>query len=62
LRVRIGEVSFTGPTSQIEVRPLAGPQLALTVKLASQAAGISAAAGSAAVIAWNAGDCRLVLA
>ncbi len=62
VRVRIGEVSFTGPTSQIEVRPLAAPEFALSVKLASQAAGIQAAPGSAAVIAWNAGDCRLVLA
>jgi spermidine/putrescine transport system ATP-binding protein len=62
LQVRIGEVNFTGPTSQIEVRPLARPELALTVKLASQAAGVSAEPDSAAVIAWNAGDCRLVLA
>jgi spermidine/putrescine transport system ATP-binding protein len=59
--VRIDEVNFTGPTSQIVVRPLVRPELALTVKLPSQAAGVPAAPGSEAIIAWNAGECRLVL-
>jgi spermidine/putrescine transport system ATP-binding protein len=61
LQVRVSEINFTGPTSQIVVRPLARPELALTVKLPSQAAGIRVGPGSEAVIGWNAGDGRLVL-
>lgn len=60
LEVLVAEVNFAGPTSQIVVRPVAAPDLALTVRLPSRAAGIAAVPGAAAVIAWQAGDGRLV--
>ena len=61
-RVRVEDVSFIGPVSQIQVRPAARPDLALMVKLPSRASGIPLAVGSETEIGWSDRECHVVTA
>ncbi|MCB1500135.1 MAG: ABC transporter ATP-binding protein [Bauldia sp.] len=62
VRVRIEDVSFVGPVSQVLARPLADPGQVLMVKLQSRAAGAPVAAGEEVDLAWSAGECHVVTA
>jgi spermidine/putrescine transport system ATP-binding protein len=62
VRVRIEDVSFVGPVSQVLARPLADPEQVLMVKLQSRAAGAQVAAGDEVDLAWSAGECHVVTA
>ena len=53
-------MSFVGPVSQIQVRAVARPDLALMVKLPSRAAGIPLAVGSETEIGWSDRECHVV--
>ena len=61
-RVRVEEVSFVGPVSQVRVRPLAAPDMALMVKLASRATGLPLAEGGETEIGWSERECHVVTA
>ena len=53
LRVRVEDISFVGPVSQIAVAAVAEPDLRLMVKLPSRAAGIPLAVGDETDIGWS---------
>jgi spermidine/putrescine transport system ATP-binding protein len=60
IRVRVEDMSFVGPVSQVRVRSLSNPDLALLVKLPSRATGIPLAVGSEATASWSDGECHFV--
>ena len=60
LRVRIEEVSFVGPVSQVQVRPLERPEIALMVKLLSRAGGLPLVEGGEIEIGWSDDECHLI--
>jgi len=60
LRVRVEDLSFVGPVSQVLARPLAEPERALMIKLASRASGIPLAVGDEAEVGWSAAECHVV--
>ena len=60
IAVRVEDMSFVGPVSQIQVRAVARPDLALMVKLPSRAAGIPLAVGSETEIGWSDRECHVV--
>jgi spermidine/putrescine transport system ATP-binding protein len=60
IRVRVEDTSFVGPVSQIRVRALSKPDLALLVKLPSRAAGIPLATGSETDASWSESECHFV--
>ncbi len=62
VRVRVEDMSFVGPVSQVQVRPLAKPELALMVKLPSRASGIRLAVGRETEVGWSAEECHVVTA
>jgi spermidine/putrescine ABC transporter ATP-binding subunit len=57
---RVEEVNFTGPISQLVVRPVAAPGIALAIKRQSRAAGLELAPGATVRVGWNAAEGRLV--
>ncbi|MFO1055530.1 MAG: ABC transporter ATP-binding protein [Dongiaceae bacterium] len=57
---RVEEINFTGPVSQLVVRPVAAPSIAITVKRQSRAVGPELAPGTAVRIGWSAAEGRLV--
>ena len=57
---RIEEINFVGPVSHVLVRPIAQPETALMIKLASRSGGLPLAEGEEIVIGWNAEDCHMV--
>ena len=60
LRVRVEDMSFVGPVSQVLARPVAEPDRALMIKLASRASGIPLAVGDEAEVSWSADECHVV--
>jgi spermidine/putrescine transport system ATP-binding protein len=60
IRVRIEDASFVGPVSQVRVRAVSEPDLALLVKLPSRAAGIPLAVGSETDASWSESECHFV--
>ncbi len=60
LRVQVEEASFVGPVSQIRVKVVARPEVALLIKLPSRAAGIPLAVGSETDVSWSDSECHFV--
>jgi len=60
LRVRIEDIGFVGPISQIQVRSVARPEIDLMVKLSSRAGGLPLAEGGETEIGWSDDECHLV--
>ena len=57
---RVEEINFTGPISQLVVRPVAAPAIAITVKRQSRSEGFELAPGAAVRLGWSAAESRLV--
>ncbi len=60
IRVRVEEMSFVGPVSQIAVSAVAQPDLRLMVKLPSRSSGIPLAVGDETDIGWSDRECHVV--
>ena len=61
-RVRVEEVSFVGPVSQIRVRPLGAPDQPIMVKVASRSGGLPVAEGGETEIGFSERECHVVTA
>ncbi len=60
VRVRVDDIGFVGALSQVTVRPLAHPDIALMVKLKSRVTGLPLGIGAETDIGWSAEECRIV--
>jgi spermidine/putrescine transport system ATP-binding protein len=62
LAVRVEEINFVGPTSQVMVRALNHSPTTLMIKLPSRAGGMPVTVGTETEIGWSDEECHIVLA